>query len=481
MKDFTNLSLNLAQTLGATYADIRIVNTKSSAIIIKNGKPEAITYSTNQGFGVRVLANGSWGFASSFNITNDEIERITNLALKIAQASALTKKEDVKLASIRPVCASYKTPIEIDPFEVSIAEKLETLLKAEKILRTNKDVKISQASMSSGMKKQIFASSEGSYITQTIYYTGAGIKATALKDGDVQIRSYPNSHGGQYETAGYEVIKLMDLEKHAERLAFEAVALLSAKPCPNITTNVILGNSQLALQVHESIGHPTELDRVFKMEESLAGTTFLTPDKLGKFQVASPIVNITADATVKRGLGSFGYDDEGVPAQKTYLVRDGVFSGYLSSRETADLLGQESNGTMRADGWNRIPLIRMTNINLEPGEWKLEDLIADTEDGILLDTNKSWSIDDKRLNFQFATEIGWQIKNGEIGQIIKNPNYTGITNQFWNSCDAIGNQEHWKVWGLPNCGKGEPIQTAYVGHGTSPARFRNVRVGVGKK
>jgi TldD protein len=236
----------------------------------------------------------------------------------------------------------------------------------------------------------------------------------------------------------------------------------------------------LALQVHESCGHPIELDRVFGTEASYAGTSFLTTEKMGNFRYGSEIVNITADATVPGGLGTFGYDDEGVPAQRTPIVRDGIFVGYLTSRETAAVLGQQSNGAMRADGWNRIPLIRMTNVNLEPGEWDLDDLIADTDDGIYMEMNKSWSIDDKRLNFQFGTEIAYQIKKGKLGQMYKNATYTGITPQFWAGCDAICSDKHWNVWGTPNCGKGQPSQTAHVGHGTAPARFRNVRVGVMK-
>jgi len=214
------------------------------------------------------------------------------------------------------------------------------------------------------------------------------------------------------------------------------------------------------------------------MEAAYAGTSFLTTDKLGHFRYGSDIVNITADATVPTGLGTFGYDDEGVPAQRVPIIRNGEFVGYLTSRETASTLGQTSNGCMRADGWNRIPLIRMTNINLEPGTWKLEDMIADTDRGILMQTNKSWSIDDKRLNFQFGTEMAWEIVNGKIGALIKNATYTGITPQFWGSCDAIANRGSWNVWGTPNCGKGQPAQIAHVGHGTSYARFRNVRVGV---
>jgi TldD protein len=236
----------------------------------------------------------------------------------------------------------------------------------------------------------------------------------------------------------------------------------------------------MALQVHESCGHPTELDRVLGTEISLAGGSFMQINGLNELKYGSEIVNIYADATVPGALGSFGYDDEGVRAQRSPIVKSGVHVGYLTSRETAPVIGQQSNGTMRADGWNRIPLIRMTNINLEPGDWELEDLIADTEEGIYFGMNKVWSIDDQRLNFQFGVECAWEVKNGKLGRMFKNPLYTGMTPQFWNSCDAICNRNHWRVWGVPNCGKGEPMQTAHVAHGASPTRFRKVKVGVSK-
>jgi TldD protein len=294
----------------------------------------------------------------------------------------------------------------------------------------------------------------------------------------VQTRSYPNSFGRQAGTAGWEFIEGLQLAENAERVASEAVELLSAKQCPSGVTTLILDGTQLALQVHESCGHPIELDRVLGMEAAYAGTSFLTVDKLESFRYGSELVNIVADATSPAGLGTFGYDDEGVPAQRTPIVRDGVFVGYMSSRETAPVIGQTSNGTMRADGWNHIPLIRMTNINLEPGTWTLDDLIADTDDGIMMAVNKSWSIDDKRLNFQFGTELAWEIKGGKKVALLKNATYTGITPEFWGGCDAICNRDHWQLWGTTNCGKGQPSQTMYVGHGVAPARFRGVRVGI---
>jgi TldD protein len=241
-----------------------------------------------------------------------------------------------------------------------------------------------------------------------------------------------------------------------------------------------LGGSQLGLQIHESIGHPIELDRVLGQEANFAGTSFLSVDQLNHLRYASPIVNVVADARSEHGpgLGTFGYDDEGVPAQCIDIIKDGRFRGYLSSRETAALIGLgRSGGTMRTEGWNRLPMIRMTNVSLRPGPWAFENLLADTDDAILMDTNRSWSIDDRRYQFQFSTEIGWEIKGGKKRRMIKNPSYSGITTEFWNSCDAICGADHWVLWGTPNCGKGQPMQTMGTGHGASPARFRNVKIG----
>jgi len=297
---------------------------------------------------------------------------------------------------------------------------------------------------------------------------------------EVQRRSFPNSLRGDYACAGFEFVRNMKLIENAERVAAEAAALLKAPECPFLQTDIIITGSQMALQVHESCGHPSELDRVLGTEISFAGGSFMTIDKLGSLRYGSPIVNIVADATIPGGLATFGYDDEGVKACRSDIIREGIHTGYLNSRETAPVIKAMPNGCMRADGWNRIPIIRMTNLNLEPGECELEALIGDTKDGILVDTNKSWSIDDKRLNFQFGQEIAWQIKNGKLGQMYKNPLYTGITPQFWNSCDAICNKNYWHIWGIPSCGKGEPMQAAHVAHGAAPCRFKNVKVGAGK-
>src|SRR5574341_825800 len=472
MKDLTARALNQAQMRGAAYADIRIVTRTTQRIAVKNGIIEALEQVESQGFGVRVIANGAWGFASSSRLDAEEISRVVNRAVAIAKASALAKTKDVKIGSPVVVKGSYQTPIQIDPFTVSMAEKINLLLRADEEMRRAQGVKVARSEMAFVRENKIFASMEGNLIDQEIVESGCGIVALAtnLESGEVQVRSYPNSVGRHQVTRGYEFIQEQKLAENAQRVGEEAVALLTAEQCPSYDAmTVILDSSQVALQIHESCGHPIELDRVLGTEAAFAGTSFLTPEKLGKFHYGSEVINITADATIPGGLGTFGFDDEGVPAQRTDIVKNGLFVGYMTSRETAQELGLgQSNGTMRADGWNRIPIIRMTNVSLLPGTWDVNDMIVDTDDGIWMETNRSWSIDDKLLNFQFGTEMAWEIKNGKKTRMLKNATYTGITPQFWGSCDAVGNEAAWIVWGTPNCGKGQPPQIAHTGHGAAP-------------
>jgi TldD protein len=481
VKELIERALDAAERAGASYSDVRIVERVTEQLTVKNGALEAASTGSSLGFGIRALVDGAWGFSSSSLLQTEEADRIAAEAVEIARASRLAQREPVQLDDTPAVVDSYRTPHSEDPFGVSIDDKLRLLLEADAEMARVEGVKVREATMSCGRERKTFASSEGARIDQEIVESGAGIEATAVNDSEMQQRSFPASFGGQMVAGGFEAVRDLRLAENGERIAEEAVALLDAPQCPSGEMTVILDSTQVALQIHESCGHPIELDRVFGTEASYAGTSFLTTDKLDRLQYGSELVNIDADATAPGGLGTFGYDDEGVPAQNVPIVEGGRFVGYLTSRETAPRIGRRSMGSARAWSWNRIPLIRMTNINLRPGDaGTLDDLIADTSDGILMDVNKSWSIDDRRLNFQFGLQAGWLIKNGRRTQMVRNPTYTGITPKFWGSCDAICSPSEWVLWGLPNCGKGEPGQTGHVGHGAAPARFRKVKVGVGK-
>ena len=479
MDELLARALDLAMLRGASYADIRLVDTTQERITVRNGVVDTLSTDHSLGFGVRVLAGGSLGFASSSDLSPEEVDRVAAQAVDIARASARVQAEPVDLGPPVASQGAYFTPIQVDPFAISAERKVGLLLDADAAMARVKGVRARLGHLVCIREGKTFASTEGAHIQQTVYEAGGGIEATAVGGGEIQRRSFPQSQGRQQGCAGWEYVEAMDLAGNAERVAGEAVALLSADPCPADTvTTVIVGASQLALQIHESCGHAVELDRVMGSEAAYAGTSFLTTDKLDSFRYGSEHVNITADSLRLPGLGTYGWDDEGVPAQSTSIVVEGRFVGYLMSRETASRLGRVSNGCMRAASWNRLPLIRMTNVSLEPGSWNLEDLIADTDEGILMEMNRSWSIDDVRYNFQFGTEVGYEIKKGKLGRLLRNCTYTGITPQFWSSCDAVCNADHWQMWGTPNCGKGQPGQLAHTGHGASPARFRNVRVGV---
>src|SRR5712691_415272 len=482
MKDLASSALDTATQRGATYADVRVIDDRSRGLATKNGKIANASDSQSQGFSVRVLMNGAWGFASSADLGRSSVEATAAHAVEIARASAKVKQSDVKLVPEQAVTAEWTTPYEIDPFTIPVEENLHLLQKIDAELRAVQGVTLAETNMNFRREEQWFFSSEGSNIHQTKYSTGAGYVAYAFAGSEIQKRSYPSSFGGQWQNKGYELIEELKLVENARRIGEEAVALHKADQCPEGTFTIVMDGAQLGLQIHESIGHPIELDRVLGMEANFAGTSFLTLEKLRKLRYGSDLVNVVADGRQEHGpgLGTFGYDHEGVPAQCTPIITNGWFSGYLSSRETAHAIGADrSGGTLRAEGWNRLPIIRMTNVSILPGEkpLTLEQLIASTEHGILMQTNRSWSIDDRRYNFQFGCELGWEIKNGKRVRMLKNPSYSGITTEFWNSLDAICSRDEWTLWGTPNCGKGQPQQVMGTGHGAAPARFRDIRVG----
>jgi TldD protein len=480
MWDLSSLALETARLRGATYADARVMDVHQRELSTKSGQVGAIAESFSRGIGVRVIAGGAWGFAATDRLTREGVQDCAGQAVAIAKASTLAKRGDVQLAPEQAYVDSWQSPFVKDPFELPIEGQLNLLLAADAEMRRVKGVTLAETGMHFRKLDVWFASSIGSRIHQRKVTSGCGIVATSFRGNEIQKRSYPSSFGGQHTLQGYELIESLDLLRHAPRVAEEAVALHSAAQCPEGRGTIILDGSQLGLQIHESIGHPIELDRVLGQEANFAGMSFLTLDKLGKLRYGSEVVNVVADARLAHGpgLGTFAYDDEGVPSQCTEIIKDGLFSGYLSNRETAAAIGlRRSSGTMRAESWNRLPIVRMTNISIVPGPWSVQDLVADTDDGIWMETNRSWSIDDRRYHFQFSTEIGWEIKGGKKTRMLKNPSYSGITTEFWNSCDAVCARDFWTLWGTPNCGKGQPMQTMGTGHGAAPARFRNVKTG----
>lgn len=471
-------ALDTASARGAEYADVRFEIERYERIEVHNGVVATLADATSTGYGVRALVDGSWGFAASPDLTAAGIDAAAGRAVSIARASASIARKRIGAPPQRAYVDAFRTPMQRDPAAVPLGERVALLVDAEKLLHASPDIHSGRAWLDLWQTDKFFFSSIGSRIEQRLRHTGSGVQAMAVGDGDVQTRTYPGDVG-LYQSGGWEIVEAAQLRENAARIAEEASALLRAPQCPAGTLDIVLGGSQMSLQIHESCGHPAELDRVLGWEANFSGTSFLELDQIGKLKYGSDIVTIVVDNSLPYGMATVGYDDEGTKSIASDIVRDGVLRGYEMSNDTARQIGRESNACVRAQGWEYVPMIRMCNVNLMPGKVPFEHLFDDVADGIYMESNRSWSIDDRRLNFQFGCEIGWEIKNGKRGRMVKNPTYAGMTPRFWNSCDAIGDKNSWFAWGTPNCGKGEPMQTGRTTQGASPARFRNVSVGVG--
>lgn len=482
-KELASLAIDLIRQAGCEYGDIRLSTYRHQRLGASDRSLNRLSDNVSSGFGVRVLLDGAWGFAASHQKNAAEVTRIVNLAIETAKGSRLTQQEPIKLVPVEAYQARYVTPINIDPFTVSIQEKAELLLEINDRLLAYSDRGIKKASsyLSFTKEDKLFASTVGSIIEQTIYRSFPGMSCMAIANGDAQRRSYDRSP----LNIGYEHIDAEDLLTNVERIAEEAIAKAYAPELEtDTTTNLILKPSNLFLTIHESVGHPTELDRVYGYEANFAGTSFATTDKLGKLQYGAPWVNFVADRTQEKGRGTMAYDDEGVPAQQWYIVKDGILNDYLTDRETAYRLGRgSSNGSAYADSWSSVPMVRIPNLGLEPGKpgdshtATLAEMIADTKDGILIDGIGSYSIDQQRRNFQFGGDAFWQVKNGKITGMLKNVTYHSMTTDFWNSIDAIGDRSEWEQCGTNMCGKGEPMQIAQMTHGCVPVRVKEIKVG----
>ncbi|MEV6487203.1 TldD/PmbA family protein [Actinoplanes sp. NPDC051633] len=467
-------AVQAALDAGARYADARIMVRRTEVMNARDGDVEDLTSDESAGLGVRALVGSGWGFYAVPDVSDGAARAAGRRAAQIAEASALVPGPATDLVPTGAGEASWASPCEVDPLSVPLSDKGDLLVRATAA------AKEAGADMAEGIyqiwdTRKWFASSDGHRIDQHIRECGAGVTASVFGDGEIQRRSWP-SHRGQYATRGWELVDELDLVGNAPRMAEEARQLITAPLCPAGTTDLVLGGEQLALQIHESVGHAIEVDRILGWEAAYAGTSWLDLDKLGSLRYGSELMNITIDPSIPGALGSFGYDDEGTPAAKRDAVRDGRWVGVLAGRDSAAVAGLDYAGSVRADGWARLPMVRMTNVGVEPGPHTLDEIIASTDDGVFMDINRSWSIDDRRLNFQFGCEIGYEIKNGKLGRMVRNPTYTGIGPMFWQSMDMLSSET--VAWGTPNCGKGQPGQVGHTGHPAAPARFRGVRVGV---
>jgi TldD protein len=472
--DLATAAVSAALAAGARYADARVMYRRSESMDARNGEIESLSQDEDAGVGVRALVGSSWGFYAVSDLTDAAAQSAGVTAASIAAASATVAPPQVDLVPVGATTGSWTSPAVVDPLSVPLSDKGDLLVAVTAAMH-GAGADQAEATYAIWDTRKWFVSSEGHRIDQHIRECGGGMSAIVIGEGEIQRRSYP-SYRGQYGTSGWELVTALDLAAHTERLTDEAKALHTAPRCPATNTTLVIGSEQMALQIHESVGHAIELDRILGWEAAFAGTSWLDLAQLGTLRYGSELMNITIDPTIAGALGSFGYDDEGTPAQARDAVRDGIWVGVLAGRDSAAMAGLDYAGSVRADGWSRLPMVRMTNVGLQPGPHTLERMIAETDDGILMDTNRSWSIDDRRLNFQFGCEIGWEIKKGKLGRMIKNPTYTGIGPRFWRSMDMLGSEV--VAWGTPNCGKGQPGQVGHTGHPTPAARFTDVRIGV---
>ena len=478
-------ALTAAKRLKATYCDIRITRYRSQSVSVRlnpeRGTGKTLTVPNvsdtgSFGFGIRVIADGAWGFAASPFVNPTEIGRITGEAVAVARANAAVKSKSVELAPVKAYRTRWVTPHEVDPFSIPLAEKLAMMEQAAADAKSDK-VFSSSGQLIFRSEDKYFASSEGSSIQQLNYLNYCSINSTAVDTGRGLSKTRRYQPGAV--TAGYETVKLLNLTENARRIREEVLEHLAAPPVIPGKKDLILLPSHLWLTIHESIGHSTELDRALGYEANYAGTSFLTVDKMGKQRVGSDLMNIWGDRTNDRGLATIGYDDDGVKATKFPIIEKGIFTHYQTIRDQASLIGEkESRGCCYADDWRSVPFQRMPNVWLEPGsrDSTLESLIAGVEDGILIDGDGSFSIDQQRYNFQFGGDAFWEIKNGKKGGMLRSVAYQSRTTDFWTSCDGIAGPAYWQQFGALNDGKGEPVQINAVSHGCSPSRFRQVNV-----
>ncbi len=461
----------------ADYADVRHVRLREEAIAMRNGELDELDARDEEGFGVRVQLGGGWGFAAARGSDRAAAEEALGRALAVAEAQP--RRGGQRLTPEPPASGSYVSPAATDPFSVSLDDKLALLAEADEALRGEPRLRVALAQLQSRVEQKLFASTEGALCEQRLTECGGGVEATAVRGDDAQTRSYPASHGGSVMQAGWEHVLALDLAANAPRIAEQAAALLDAPRCPEGATTLVLAGEQLALQIHESVGHAVELDRVLGYEASYAGGSWAPADGAGSLRYGSDAMGVTADATLPGALGSYRWDDEGVPAQSIPIVREGVLDGFLSNRQSAAEIGLErSGGCARAEGFARQPIVRMTNVSLDPGQGgSLDELLDGVDRGVYVENNRSWSIDSRRLHFQFGGEAAWEIVDGRLGRLLRDPVYAGVTPAFWGSLDAVCSADEWRLVSFTDCGKGEPGQVARVSHGCAPARFRDVRVG----
>jgi len=477
LDELVKRALEAATKAGASYADVRVVRIRSENIATREDRVERVASSEDYGVGVRVIAGGAWGFAATPSVTAADAERAARDAVAIAKANAPLMKRPVTLAPVPANVDVWQTPLTKDPFKIPLEDKAEILLAINREAMKVPGVKFATSQFAAAAEWKLLASTDGAYIEQEIVRIGPGYAVTAVDDkrGEFETREFQLPP----RQAGWEYVEGSSMLADARRIGEEAVEKLKAPSVSPGKKDLILDPSNLWLTIHESIGHTTELDRALGYEANYAGTSFATPDQRGKLQIGAPLLTFYADKTTPGGLATCGYDDDGVATQKWNLVENGVLVSYQTTREQAGWIGEKaSRGTCYADGYGSFPFQRMPNVSLAPGpkERSLDELIAATDDGVVIAGRGSWSIDHQRLNFQFGGQAFWEVKRGKKTRMLRDVAYQANTIEFWHACDAIGGPKSWFMGGTLTDGKGEPGQINSVSHGCPPARFKQVNV-----
>ena len=471
--EFAELALKRIAASGAEYGDIRIQDSSTEQIDGEDRRIASIKDVRDTGFGVRVLYRGAWGFAASSILSLEEVPRVADLAIDIAKGSASIAIEKVRLAPEPIYRDRIVTPYRIDPFTIPIEKKTDLLLTTMEALHRQDGIARSSASLWARRDRKLFVSTEGSHLEFDLLAGQGECTATAIHDGRFASRSFNTPHLRK----GYELIAEADFLREAPRVAAQAVEKVKAPVVDAGCYDLVLDPEHLSLTIHESCGHPSELDRALGYEANYAGTSFLTTEKLGTFRYGSSHVNLVADNTEPDTLAATGYDDDGIQCQKWDVIREGIFVGYCTNREVAPKIGESrSRGSNRADGWGSIPMVRIANIGLEPGSATVDQLIGGVKRGIYIEGHGSYSIDQRRYNFQFGGDAFWLIENGRRTYMLRDVIYHGITPEFWNSCDGVADRSARGRYGFITCGKGQPGQSGWMTHAASPARFRAVQV-----
>jgi TldD protein len=477
LRDLADAGIAAAKKAGASYADIRINRYRNQFIFTRDRRIQNIVNTENYGFGVRVIVDGTWGFASSNLVTKDEIARVAAQAAAIARANRPVNAEPVRLAPVESYDTTWNTPVAKNPFDMPLQPKIDLLMQINDVALKVAGASFVSASMQFVNEQKYFASTDGSHIEQSLIrsYPSFSVTAVDRASGKFYSRRALTAPMGM----GYEYVESYPLLEEARVAAEEAVAMHKAKPAVAGQKTLILHPTNLWLTIHESVGHPTELDRALGYEANFAGTSFLTTDKLGTFEFGAKIVNMVADRTQANAMSTCGYDDDGVKTTSFPLIKDGVFVDYQTTRDQAHLIGQKaSHGCSYADSWSSIPFQRMPNVSLQPAAKDVteKDIIGATDDGVYIKGDASYSIDHQRYNFQFSGQTFWEVKNGRITTQLRDLAYQSNTPEFWKACDMLGGQSTYLLGGAFSDGKGQPMQVNSVSHGCPIARFARVNV-----